>query len=436
MTKYFQIKRFAVLLPFFTFLLLQTAQCQTPKADTSYYKGDLNVSNAQSLTLTLMIITDSDTSTVSMGSPFQTDAMTKASKSKITADSVKFNIKNAAIKVRLKRNDDANYLSGTFQQGLLFKEITFTKTDKLFTLNRPQTPVPPFAYKQKELTFTNPECAYIFHGTLTYPEKQGKYPAVVLVSGSGCQNRDEELAKHKPFMVIADWLTNNGIVVFRYDDRGFGSKDTMMYKGTTFDFASDARRAVELVKHQDMVDTSCVFVLGHSEGGMICQILAKNYSDIKGYILMASPAVDGRQIIASQTEAILKLNNADSVEILSEMKRIKSQTFDTNTLNGLWLDAFYKFNPKDYLPFMQSHVLVLQGGKDIQVIKEVNMPEMKRLLKNNKKTVEYRIYPSLNHLFQTCLTGDVSEYAQTEQTISPDVLKDITKFILKTSKRP
>ena len=172
--------------------------------DTVHYKGILNITDNQSLPITLQIITTKDTNIVLMGSPAQTEQMIPATKTKLTEDSVKFNISNIGVKVRLKYLNNRNELKGSFKQGLLNKDITFRKTETLFTFNRPQTPLPPFNYLEKELTFRNPDSKYLFHGTLTYPKNTGKFPVVVLVSGSGCQNRNEELFNHKPFMVIAD----------------------------------------------------------------------------------------------------------------------------------------------------------------------------------------------------------------------------------------
>ena len=261
--------------------------------DTVFYKGELVIRETQKLILTLQIITDKDTTKIAMGSPYQTEKLFPATKSKITKDSVKFNIADMGVRLRLKYFEGKQTLKGSFRQGFLNKEVTFQQTEKLFALLRPQTPKPPFDYNEKEMTFTNPESEYVFHGTLTYPKAKDneegierKYPAVVLVSGSGCQNRDEEIFKHKPFMVIADYLTKNGIAVFRYDDRGFGSSDTNMYKGTTYDFAKDTRCAVEMLQKQEMIDENNIFVLGHSEGGMICEILGSHYDDIRGLILM------------------------------------------------------------------------------------------------------------------------------------------------------
>ncbi|MBR1626176.1 MAG: alpha/beta fold hydrolase [Bacteroidales bacterium] len=403
--------------------------------DTVYYKGTLNITDNQSLPLTLRIITSEDTNIIFMGSPLQTEQMIPATKTKFTADSVKFNISDMRVKVRLKYFNNRNELKGSFKQGLLNKDITFYKTETLFSFDRPQTPEPPFNYREKELTFKNPDSEYLFHGTLTYPENAGKYPVVVLVSGSGCQNRNEELYNHKPFMVIADYLTNNGIAVFRYDDRGYGSSDTDMYKGTTYDFAVDTRCAIEMLKQQEEIDTNNIFVLGHSEGGMICQILGAESQDLCGLILMAAPFVSGKEILLSQTEAILNLNNASHDYIQSALSEIENAKYDTNTINGLWLNYFYNFTPSKYVKKLKMPLLILQGNKDMQVISGLNMKSLEKQLPKKRKNVNIKQYENLNHLFQHCKTGNPDEYAEIEETISVEVLRDIKEFIMSSVKK-
>lgn len=385
--------------------------------------------------LTLQIITSDDTTKLFLGSPSQTRALFPASKTKFTNDSVKFNVSNMGIKCRLKYFNDKQTLQGTFKQGLLNKNITFYKTDQLFSFHRPQTPQRPFAYNEKELKFENPNCKYLFHGTLTYPQKEGKYPLVVLVSGSGCQNRDEELFAHKPFMVIADYLTKNGIAVFRYDDRGLGSTDTNMYKGTTEDFAMDTRCAIQMLKKQDCIDTNNIFVLGHSEGGMVCQILGKESKDLRGLILMAAPFVSGKEILLSQTEAILKLNHTDTNDIKTALNDIENIKYDTTTISGLWLNYFYHFEPSKYVSGIKTPMLILQGGKDMQVLTDVNLTALQKTIPKRADNFTIRQYPNLNHLFQNCKTGNPNEYIQIEETISEQVLKDIKEFILESTVR-
>ncbi len=403
--------------------------------DTLYFKGDLQIIDAQSIPLTLQIVMSDDTTKLFFGSPSQVTELFPATKTKFTNDSVKFNVSNIGIKCRLRYLNDKQTLKGTFKQGLLNQNITFYKTNKLFSFHRPQTPQRPFIYNEKELKFENPNCKYLFHGTLTYPKKEGKYPLVVLVSGSGCQNRDEELFAHKPFMIIADYLTKNGIAVFRYDDRGFGSTDTNMYKGTTKDFAMDTRCAIQMLKKQDCIDPNNIFVLGHSEGGMICQVLGKEGKDLRGLILMAAPFVSGKKILASQTETILRLNHADTHDIETALNDIENAKYDTTTISGLWLNYFYHFEPSMYVSKIKTPMLILQGGMDMQVLADINLSALQKTISQRTHNFTIRQYPDLNHLFQHCNTGNPNEYMQIEETISEQVLKDIKDFILEYSVR-
>ncbi len=416
----------------FSIILCLFCAMYSMSQDTLNFKGDLHIQSTV-LPITLQIINQKDTTLVFMGSPAQTKELVAASKTKITEDSVKVNIKSLSVRVRLKYSEDKQTLTGTFKQGAFSTDITFNRTESQYTMQRPQTPQPPFDYVIKELQFKNPDCAYDFHGTLTYPKCNGKFPCVVLVSGSGCQDRDENIGGHRPFFVIADYLTKNGIAVFRYDDRGFGSKDTNMYRGTTMDFAEDTRCAINMLKEQKEIDANNIIVLGHSEGGLIAQILGAKYKDIKALVFMAAPSINGRDILITQTEAMLKAQNYTKEQIEMNTNTIRNTKYDTNSLNGYWFDYFCKFDPKDYLTKLKMPILVLQGEKDIQVLLNENIPLMKKYLKRNKK-VEYKLYPELNHLFQQCTTGTPDEYIMISQTIDSQVLQDIKDFVLSITK--
>lgn len=417
----------------FFLLLCLSMQCVVFSQDTLFFKGDLEINNSMKMPLTLYIVEKDSSKTILLGSPSQSNELFKADKIKITKDSVKANFNKLSVRLRMKYTEDKQTLRGTFKQGLLKQELTLMKTNKAFQLSRPQTPVPPFDYSIKELSFTNPQCKYIFHGTLTYPKQRDnkKYPTIVLVSGSGCQNRDSEIFLHKPFMVIADYLTKQGFAVFRYDDRGFASKDSLMYKGTTLDFAYDALSAIKMLENETMVDKDNIFVLGHSEGGLIAQILASQNKDIKAIILLSAPSINGKEILVSQTEKIMLLNNESKENINKAIEEIRSIKYDTTTLNGLWLNCFYHLDPKEYMKNIDCNVLVLQAGKDAQVIQEKNLPVFETILKN-KATI--KTYPNLNHLFQDCTTGNPDEYVTISQTISPQVLNDIALWLKKQTK--
>lgn len=380
--------------------------------DTLFYKGNLDVGNGQNLILTLEIIEKQDTTLFILGSPMQSKEQILPSKVKHKGDTLSLGFKKINCVIKIANFEKKDSLKASFRQGLLFKELTFYKQQTNFTFLRPQTPQPPFNYKSINLSFNNPNSKYLFHGTLTLPNLEGKFPCVVLVSGSGCQNRDSEVFQHKPFFVIADYLTKNGIAVFRYDDRGYGEKDTNLYKGTTKDFAEDVFCAVQMLKNQKQIDTSFIGIYGHSEGGLIAQILADSVDFI---ILAASPSIQGKDILKSQ--------GAD----------LTSYQFDTNDINDYWLKYFYEFDPQEYLSKIHIPTLVLQGEKDRQVLYQENIPIMKKLLPQNSKI---KTYPQLNHMFQHCQTGNVNEYINIEETFAPEVLKDILDFIKSNYLKP
>lgn len=399
--KLFTMRKILLLLP--TLLLCQVLSAL--QSDTLYYKGELSVDNSQKLVLTLQIIKDKDSTCYLFGSPMQTKELYSPSKVKHYGDTLSLGFKKLNLVLKLRPDKEKKTLSGTLKQGFFTKDISLCRQSAPFAWKRPQTPVPPYRYRSKELSFKNPEAQYSFHGTLTYPESGNKFPLVVLVSGSGCQNRDEEIFGHKPFAVVADYLTRHGLAVFRYDDRGWGSDDLQLYKGTTYDFAKDALSAIEMLKHEQIIDTNQIGIFGHSEGGLIAQILSDKVSFL---ILAAAPAVSGKEILLSQGATI------------------EEKDLDTNDINGYWLECFYRLDPKQYLSTIQIPTLVLQGQKDVQVLAEQNIPIMRQYLED-KATI--KTYPGLNHLFQHCTSGEVSEYSQIEETFSEQVLSDILTFI-------
>lgn len=392
--------------------------------DTTYYEGVLEIDAVNKLRLSLDIIETKDTTLLFLTSIDQSTQKIPATKLKITTDSLKFNISNLFVKVRGAYSKDRSQIQCIFKQNLLTRHIVFNRVNTAYQFNRPQEPKEPFAYKTKELTFTSANTDYIFRGTLTYPDKKGKFPAVVLCSGSGLQDRDEQIFNHKPFKLIADYLTKNDIIVFRYDDRGFGAEDTSLCRGTTLDFALDAQEAINVLRTLPIVDTNHIGIIGHSEGGLIAQIIAKQDTNIDFIVLMASPAIKGKDVIISQTQAMLQYNNVANIDPIID--QLQNPIFDTNNMSDYWLKTFYYLDPKEYLPYLNCKVLVLQGQKDMQVLAKDNMDYMYKYLKNR---AQYKIYPNLNHMFQYCKTGMPAEYITIEQTMSIEVLNDIVDFI-------
>lgn len=442
-------KPYSVLLTLTILCLLTTVQAQ----DTTRYFGRIYPDSNNSLMLTLQQVKDNDTVRYWLGSPDQTAEWFPISKATILDDSVKLRIKSLGATLTGRFDKSHERLEGKFLQNFQIFPVLLERYYGDSPYRRPQTPQPPFPYHTKEVTFCNPNTPYLFHGTLTLPKdtmtmeqaRQSlqrnmlggntnpasalKHPAVVLVSGSGCQDRDETIYAHKPFAVIADQLTRKGIIVLRYDDRGYGSNDTNLYAGTTADFADDARCAIAFLKTISEVDTSKIGIIGHSEGGLIAEMLAAK-QEVDFAILMAAPAISGKDVLATQTRYILEKQGIDEATIIKSIKQNEELCKQTNSINTRWLNYFAKCDPKPLLRQIRRHrvpTLVLQGDKDCQVLPAPNLRAMQRYLNNSSVTI--RVYSDRNHLFQPCTTGLPSEYSTIETTIDLQVVLDMAAFI-------
>lgn len=353
------------------------------------------------------------------------------------------------------------------------------KLEKLagtFVLNRPQEPKPPFPYKEEEVKFKQIAEGFTLSGTLTIPEGQGPFPAVVMVTGSGSQNRNEEIYGHKPFWVIADYLTRSGIAVLRYDDRGVAASGGMATGSTTEDLALDARSAVEYMLSLSEIEKSGLGIIGHSEGGMIAFMLASEYDDISFVVSLAGPGVDGKTILLEQSEYISRLSGVNEsivkdnrivmdkvydlmitndthktwgeevIEFTSSYYSTKEQSIYSeadieqakqNLLGSIpenayaWMRYFVMSDPSDNFASIKCPVLALNGGKDCQVLAEKNINAIKKGFQSSgNKELTAMILPGLNHLFQNCETGLPSEYNLIDETFDPNTLKLLTNWIL------
>jgi len=355
---------------------------------------------------------------------------------------------------------NSKQIEGKFSQRGMSFPLNLEKGE--FKLNRPQEPQPPFSYKTEDVTFENKEAKIKLAGTLTMPNGKGKFPAVVLVSGSGPQNRDEELFGHKPFLLIADYLTKNGYAVLRFDDRGVAKSEGDFSKATVFDFTSDTKAAVNYLKTVKEIDSKKIGVLGHSEGGDVAQIIAAEDYSVNFIILMAGPGLKGTEGLSLQKEALLRAANAPESEIAKGLK-LNEEIYDAvlnnknkndreiavrnlfeknykdalkgkeleaqvNSISSNWMYEMLKFNPQDYLPKIKCKVLALNGTKDLQVTSKENLAGIAKGLSHNKN-LKIISYEGLNHLFQKAEIGSVDEYEMIETTIEPFVLEDITKWL-------
>ncbi len=364
-------------------------------------------------------------------------------------------------------------IAGTFKQGGMALPLVMKRTQaETKPLVRPQTPKPPFPYRSEEVTFPNKSAGITLAGTLTLPEKGNNFTAVILITGSGPHNRDEEILGHKPFLVIADYLTRNGIAVLRYDDRGMAKSTGIFATSTTADFATDTESAIEFLKTRKEVNPRKIGLIGHSEGGIIAPMVAARSKDISFIVLLAGSGVRGDSLLLLQNELLAraagmpedkiargrKLNtiiynkivsakeNVSIQEITALFAQIKNDLAEFKpegmadddfirmnvaaTANP-WTQFFLRYDPAPALEKVKCPVLAVNGSKDLQVPANVNLAAINTALKKGgNKAVTVKEYPNLNHLFQECTTGLSTEYETIEQTFSPTVLKDLTKWII------
>lgn len=368
-----------------------------------------------------------------------------------------------------KLNSD-NTINGTFTQGMPLP--LNLKKGEASRPKRPQEPQPPFPYRSEEVTVRNERDEINLAGTLTLPEKGTKFPAVVMVTGSGAQNRDEEIMGHKPFFVIADYLTRNGIAVLRCDDRGTATSQGTHATATNEDFATDTEAMVNYLRSRKEINAKKIGIIGHSAGGIIAFIVAQKDPSIAFVVSLAGAGVRGDSLMLKQVELISKsqgmpdavwqgmkpsirnryaiLQQTDktpeelqkelyadvtktmSPEQLKDLNTIQQLSAQISSMTSPWYLHFMRYDPAQDLKKLKCPVLALNGEKDIQVDAAMNLTAIQeRVTGNGNKNVTVKAYPNLNHLFQTCEKGTLAEYGQLEETINPEVLKDIIEWIRK-----
>lgn len=403
---------------FIIFALLTTPQLKAQSMEGPWL-GKLKA-GMQELTITLLIERDANGQQVcTMGSPDQGVTTIPTEIVYLSDDSVNIAVPTLAMAYAARRTGDE--LHGTFVQRMMPFKLDMRRGE--LQRNRPQTPQPPYPYTTEEVTFENTQDSAVLAGTLCYPVdyKDGKrIPVVLMVTGSGQQDRNETLFDHQPFAVIADHLARHGIASLRYDDRGVGGSKGEVATATSRNFMLDAEAGVKFLRK--LKRFSKVGVLGHSEGGMIAFMMgARRSADF--IVSLAGPAFSGDSISAEQTNTILRLRGMASDATAAQMREKLKHEKDVP-----WWTFFYEHNPGADIVKTKCPVLALNGEKDIQVCAESNLRTIERLLPKNKRNV-CKVYPGLNHLFQHCQTGDINEYGKIEETISPEVLTDIANWI-------
>ncbi|MBA4411418.1 MAG: alpha/beta fold hydrolase [Bacteroidota bacterium] len=370
--------------------------------------------------------------------------------------------------------DKGNNIVGNFKQaGMSFPLNLSKEIAEKEKIIRPQEPIKPYSYYEEEVTFENAKAGITLAGTLTLPKKEGVFPAVVLISGSGPQNRDEELMGHKPFLVLSDFLTKNGIAVFRFDDRGTASSKGNFNGATSLDFSSDVEAGLTYLLTRKEINKKKIGLIGHSEGGIIAPMVANSTKDIAFIVLLAGTGISGDQLLLLQQELIGKasgLSDEDlkkarminlgayelvekakttdqlKVDLTNYIKKSLAESGNTFKPEGMseddfvklqvdqitspWMLYFINYNPAEALKKVKCPVLALNGEKDLQVPPKENLKAIKKALaKGGNKKVTTIELPGLNHLFQECKTGLPAEYATIEQTFSPTAMTEILKWI-------
>jgi alpha/beta superfamily hydrolase len=373
---------------------------------------------------------------------------------------------------------DSKSIKGTFtQNGASFPlDLTGKEIAKPKVVIRPQDPIEPFEYLSEEVTFINKSADSIkLAGTLTLP-KDVENPAVaILITGSGPQNRNEELGpfNHRPFLVLSDHLTKKGIAVLRYDDRGVAESEGKHKGATSADFATDVAAAVDYLKTRSDIDTHKIGLIGHSEGGFIAPMLASSRDDIAFIVMLAGTGVDGATILKTQGRKSAELSG-ESTEKLDFNEQLAGKVFDLviqeknteklvlklselfkktlenspkemtkdlteetiqsqiKTLSSNWFQYFIRTDPQQFLSKVNCPVLAINGEKDFQVLPKLNLNAIDRILKQaNNKDFTIKELAGMNHLFQTAETGAITEYGTIEETFSPIALNIVSEWINK-----
>ncbi|MFA7583021.1 MAG: alpha/beta fold hydrolase [Proteiniphilum sp.] len=362
-------------------------------------------------------------------------------------------------------------IAGTFNQGGIPFPLVLKRSEKP-VLDRPQTPVEPLPYISEEVIIPYPDDSISLSGTLTLPDSTGTFPAILLIAGSGPNDRDETLFGHKPFLVISDHLTRNGFAVLRYDKRGVGKSTGDFDKATLRDFADDAIMAVDYLKQRKEVNGEKIGLLGHSEGGIVAPMVASEETAVHMMVLMAAPGTTGIEIVLDQNEISMQ-QQAMEPETIEKLQLLNREMFESlltwdgsenhrtalrDRLLHLWEQlpllqtvkmnkdsylrsqfnamikpgyrSFLAVNPTKNLEKVRCAVLAINGENDLQVAAEKNLAAIgKALERGGNQHFEIKKYPLLNHLFQESVTGRVDEYGKISQTISPEVLSDITNWL-------
>lgn len=456
------------------------APTRAPATVVGDWLGMLEVPGAR-LRIVFHIVEDEGGLTATMDSPDQGAFGIETGAVVLAGDSLTIEVPAAFGRYTGEVRGDT--ITGTWSQGGASLPLVLARTEGVEAPRRPQHPEPPFPYDAVDVTIPTDEPGVTLAGTLTKPHGDGPFPAVVLISGSGPQDRDETVSGHKPFLVIADALTRRGVAVLRYDDRGFGGSTGNFATATTADFANDALAAVRFLVGRDDIDPARIGLIGHSEGGIVAPMVARRSDEVAFIALLAGPGVPFEVLLPIQFER-LALAAGASAEVAANMRRatrrlmeIARDTPDPNEaaaqmretlyemiealppeerqgfgttpqmraaaveqqvafFNSPWMRFLIGYDPTDDLRRLRIPVLALNGTLDLNVPPDINLPPIERALREAGNPAS-RVHelPGLNHLFQPAMTGHGREYVMIETTFDPSALDILVDWVVEQAAR-
>jgi hypothetical protein len=408
-----------------------------------------------------------------LDSPDQGASGIPVSSTTVSGDSVVLTVIAIGGSYNGRISSDKSAIEGKWSQGGASLSLQLNRATTEVKINRPQEPKPPFPYKAEEVSYENTIQKIKLSGTLTLPDSRGQFPAVILITGSGPENRDEAILGHKPFLVIADYLTRRGIAVLRVDDRGIGGSTGSTMNSTTADFSTDVLAGINFLKKRSDINSHKIGLIGHSEGGIIAPLVASQSKDVAFIVMLAGTGLPGEEILRMQTRLIEEADSTpkekisqdvrhiekicsiiksgkDSIAIADQLRSYLKSTIaewgadflksgmdpekaidnQINQFDLPWFRYFITYDPIPALEKVKCPVLAIDGTLDLQVPPKEDLEKIEEALRkggNNHATI--KLMPGLNHLFQDAKTGSPNEYAKIEETFSPTALKVMGDWI-------
>lgn len=430
-----------------------------PPGITGDWRGTLALTQGKSLPVVIHMTLSGETLTATLDSPTQGGFGLPVQTVSLEGNSLTMSLPRLSARYVATLRDGGRILDGTWFQGPSALPLVLTHEAEAAAPSRPQIPHPPFPYRLEDVAFDNPSGPAHLAGTLTLPKGKGPFPAVLLITGSGLQDRDETIMGHKPFLLWADTLTRQGIAVLRVDDRETGGSTGPVASATTRDFAGDTQAGLRFLRAHKEIDPGHIGLMGHSEGGMIAAMIAARDPALAFAVLLGTPSVPGRELMLAQRERALanaqvpqeRAQQAQQgfIAVMDAMTIEQTQSEAEKAANAAWnrvedtttglppelhrltlpaIRFFDRFDPASDLKAIHCPVLAVLGSKDRQVPPSLTLPAMRQALAGKPRAQIVEL-PGLNHLLQKAGTGDIAEYATIEEDINPSALTLVTQWI-------